>query len=83
MRFEVFTTVRMLLILVFRAVTPCSSVGGYQRLRGTYRFHLQCDVTSRRHCIFNSLPHIRFNINFIIQNKDYPDRLQHTPPVDY
>jgi hypothetical protein len=39
-RFEVLTAVKML-IVVFWVVTPCSLVGGYQRLGGTYSFHFQ------------------------------------------
>jgi hypothetical protein len=45
--FELFTVVKIW-IGVFRAVTPCSSVGGYQRFGGTCRFHPQGRSKSRR-----------------------------------
>jgi hypothetical protein len=37
-RFEVLTAVKM---LIFWVVTPCGTVGRYQRFRGTYRLHFQ------------------------------------------
>jgi hypothetical protein len=40
--FDVLTAVKMS-IVVFRVLTPCDLVGGYQCFGGTYRLHLQGD----------------------------------------
>jgi hypothetical protein len=44
--FEVLTAVKIS-IVVFWVVTPCSLVGGYQLLGGTYRLHIQYEVLIR------------------------------------
>jgi hypothetical protein len=57
-RFEVFTVVKILIIIIW-VVTPCNCIGGYQQFEGLYLLHHQkfyfichclMDICTKRDC---------------------------------